>query len=178
MTAMSVWLKWAEKGLVFPLDPGQGMVIGRSQNSDIVLDDLQVSRRHCTVHWNSCQVSVDDLRSANGTFIYGQYGGGRTRVDESGGNLLRLGNTLRAGEVRLLLGTSCRIEPSWVTWYGGLIVSIARQMYEARDFTDMPILGDALEEAGCTDQDILVHCRSGGEHVRGCWVVDLVLGKE
>ena len=42
----------------------------------------------------------------------------------------------------------------------------------------MPILADALEDAGCTNQDILNHCRGGGEHVRGCWVVDLLLGKE
>jgi len=42
----------------------------------------------------------------------------------------------------------------------------------------LPILADALEEAGCTAEDILAHCRSGGEHVRGCWVVDLILGKQ
>jgi hypothetical protein len=42
----------------------------------------------------------------------------------------------------------------------------------------LPILADALEEAGCTDADILAHCRGPGPHVRGCWVVDLLLGKE
>jgi hypothetical protein len=41
----------------------------------------------------------------------------------------------------------------------------------------LAVLADALEEAGCQDQDILAHCRSGGEHVRGCWVIDLLLGK-
>jgi hypothetical protein len=69
------------------------------------------------------------------------------------------------------------LNPAWLTWHDGLIVSMARQMYESRDFTDLPVLADALEDAGCTSQDILGHCRSGGEHVRGCWVVDLVLGK-
>jgi hypothetical protein len=54
---------------------------------------------------------------------------------------------------------------------------MASRMYESRDFADMPVLADGLEESGCTDPDILGHCRSGGEHVRGCWVVDLVLGK-
>jgi hypothetical protein len=175
---VTLWLKWAEKGLVFPLDPGQGMVIGRSQNSDIVLDDLHVSRRHCTVYWNSCRVSVDDLRSTNGTFIYDQYARGRIRVNESGGSLLRLGEVFRVGPVHFLLGTSSWIEPSWLTWHSGLLVSIARQTYASRDFLDMPILADALEEAGCTNQEILAHSRSGGEHARGCWVVDLVLGKE
>ena len=69
------------------------------------------------------------------------------------------------------------LNPAWLTWHNGLIVSMARQMYDSRDFSDIPILADALEEAGCSNQDILGHCRSGGEHVRGCWVVDLLLGK-
>jgi hypothetical protein len=69
-------------------------------------------------------------------------------------------------------------DPSWLRWHDGLAVSMARRMYDSRDFSDMPVLADALEEAGCQDQDILGHCRSGGEHVIGCWVVDLLLGKE
>ncbi len=69
------------------------------------------------------------------------------------------------------------LDLSWLTWHGGLLVSMARQMYDSRDFSDMPVLADALEESGCQDQDILGHCRSGVEHVRGCWVVDLILGR-
>ncbi|WP_255359505.1 hypothetical protein [Gemmata sp. SH-PL17] len=42
----------------------------------------------------------------------------------------------------------------------------------------MPILGDALQDAGCDSADVLNHCREPAVHVRGCWVVDLVLGKE
>ena len=65
-------------------------------------------------------------------------------------------------------------EPRWRTEH---TVGIARKMYDDRDFAAMPILADALEEAGCENSDILTHCREPGEHVRGCWVVDLVLGK-
>jgi len=51
-------------------------------------------------------------------------------------------------------------------------------MYESRDFAPMPVLADALEEAGCDDAAVLAHCRDPqAPHVRGCWVVDLVLGK-
>jgi hypothetical protein len=50
-------------------------------------------------------------------------------------------------------------------------------MYESRDFGPMLILADALQDSGCDNPDILTHCRSDGPHVRGCWVVDLVLGK-
>ena len=45
------------------------------------------------------------------------------------------------------------------------------------DYGGLPVLADALEEAGCTDTDLLAHCRSGGGHLRGCWAVDLLLGK-
>ena len=69
------------------------------------------------------------------------------------------------------------LDPSWLTWHDGLLVSMARQMYDGRDFSDLPILADALEEAGCDNADILAHCRQPGPHVRGCWVVDLLLGK-
>jgi hypothetical protein len=70
------------------------------------------------------------------------------------------------------------IDPAWLTWNDGTVQKIAQGIYDERAFDRMPILADALEEAGCTNQDILVHCRQHGEHVRGCWAVDLVLGKE
>ena len=63
-------------------------------------------------------------------------------------------------------------------WRTGAAVALARQMYESREFSAMPILADALQDAGCDTDAILSHCRGGGPHVRGCWVVDLVLGKE
>jgi hypothetical protein len=65
--------------------------------------------------------------------------------------------------------------PAWQT---PAAVALARAMYDTRSFDDMPILGDALEEAGCIDKGVLDHCRATGPHVRGCWVVDLILGKE
>jgi hypothetical protein len=57
-------------------------------------------------------------------------------------------------------------------------LSLARQMYDSREFSAMPILADALQDTGCDSTDILDHCRGPGPHVRGCWVVDLVFGKE
>lgn len=62
------------------------------------------------------------------------------------------------------------LDPSWFT---STVVSLARQMYESRDFSSMPILADALQDAGCDHPDVLDHCRGGRPHVRGCWVVDL-----
>ena len=54
----------------------------------------------------------------------------------------------------------------------------AQAIYDDRALERLPVLADALEEAGCTDAAILEHCRGPGPHVRGCWVIDLLLGKE
>ncbi len=61
-------------------------------------------------------------------------------------------------------------------WHTSIAVGLASHLYDSRDFSLMPILADALEEAGCDHADILSHCRGDGPYVRGCWVVDLVLG--
>lgn len=66
------------------------------------------------------------------------------------------------------------LDPDWLT---SNVVTLAEGMYQERGFKRMPILGDALEEAGCGNEDVLKHCRSEMPHVRGCWVVDLILGK-
>lgn len=80
---------------------------------------------------------------------------------------------------------------SWLRWNDGIIPCMAQSIYDNRRFEDMVILADALQEAGCTNEDILMHCRGlefvdnrtwatqplRGPHVRGCWVLDLLLGK-
>jgi hypothetical protein len=67
------------------------------------------------------------------------------------------------------------INPHWRT---STSLALAQGIYTDRAFDRLPILADALEDAGCDNADILNHCRQPGEHVRGCWVVDLILGKE
>ncbi len=68
--------------------------------------------------------------------------------------------------------------PLWLAQNDGAAVDLARGIYEGQHSDEMPILADALEDAGCDDTDVLWHCRHGKGHVRGCWVVDAVLGKE
>jgi hypothetical protein len=62
-------------------------------------------------------------------------------------------------------------------WRTDNALALAGLMYESRNFAAMPILADALQDAGCDNADVLDHCRGPGPHVRGCWAVDLVLGK-
>jgi hypothetical protein len=70
------------------------------------------------------------------------------------------------------------IAPAWVAWNDATVVKLAQAIYDERAFDRLPVLADSLEEAGCHDPDILAHSRQPGEHVRGCWAVDLLLGKE
>jgi hypothetical protein len=66
-------------------------------------------------------------------------------------------------------------DPSWLT---STAIGVARQIYQSGDFSAMPILADALQDADCDNDDILNHCRDPqAAHVRGCWVVDGLLGK-
>jgi hypothetical protein len=69
------------------------------------------------------------------------------------------------------------LSPSWLDWNDRTVPRMAQALYDGRRFDEVPVLGDALEEAGCDDEDLLAHCRAAGAHVLGCWVVDLVLGK-
>ena len=62
-------------------------------------------------------------------------------------------------------------------WRTADVLGLARAIYEDRAFDRLPLLADALMDAGCGDDQVLGHCRGAGPHVRGCWVVDLVLGK-
>ena len=70
------------------------------------------------------------------------------------------------------------LDPRWLAWNDGAVRKMAQVIYDDRAFDRLPILADALEDAGCDNAAILSHCRGPGEHVRGCWVVDLLLGKE
>jgi hypothetical protein len=70
------------------------------------------------------------------------------------------------------------VDPCCLGWADGTVAKMAATIYGGRRFGDLVILADALEDAGCTDADLLDHCRQPGAHVRGCWVLDLLLGKE
>jgi hypothetical protein len=71
-----------------------------------------------------------------------------------------------------------RLEPAWLDWQNGLVLHLARTIYRDGSFTDLPILGDALEDAGCTDPALLDHCRAAALHTRGCWLLDALAAGE
>jgi hypothetical protein len=98
----------------------------------------------------------------------------------------------RAGQARLLrdmFGNPFRpsppVESAWVAWGGGTVLRVAESVYRERELpagtldpVRLAILADALEEAGCTDSEVLGHLRGTGPHIPGCWVLDWVSGRE
>jgi hypothetical protein len=84
----------------------------------------------------------------------------------------------QCGLLRDIFGNPFRPVTFDTNWRTSDVTAMARGMYETRDFGAMPILADALQDAGCENTAVLDHCRGPGPHVRGCWVVDLILGKE
>jgi hypothetical protein len=94
----------------------------------------------------------------------------------------------QAALVREVIGNPFRstptIDPAWHAWRDGTVPQLAKAAYEERrspegtlETARLALLADALEDAGCTDAELLAHLRSSGPHVRGCWAVDFVLGK-
>ncbi len=88
------------------------------------------------------------------------------------------GTRRQAALLREIVGNpfrDVRIDPGWLAWGNGIIPALARGIREDGAWDCMPVLGDALEEAGCDDDALLRHCREPGEHLRGCWALDLLL---
>jgi hypothetical protein len=87
----------------------------------------------------------------------------------------------QANIVREVMGNPFRpiqVPRTWLTWNNGTVWQLAEAIYHGRDWESLPLLADALEEAGCTEPDLLAHLRERGPHVRGCWALDLLLGRQ
>jgi hypothetical protein len=74
-------------------------------------------------------------------------------------------------------GRAYKIGFSVLAWQERIVVKLASDIYQGRQFDRLPLLADALEDAGCNDAELLGHLRGPAPHVRGCWAVDLVLGR-
>ena len=131
----------------------------------------------------ACSLDARDAGSATGHVVFAVYAAAgrsdsvRRAESEEHGDLLRciIGNPFRV---------TTHIGPAALTWNDGCIVKLAQAAYEQRSLPDgtldnarLAVLADALEEAGCADEEILGHLREPGSHVLGCWAIDLLLGK-
>jgi hypothetical protein len=102
----------------------------------------------------------------------------RTRRREDVDRADKIESAFQVTLVRDIYGNPFRPPPFDSRWRTGDVIGLARGINEDRAYDRLPLLCDALMDAGCDAEDILAHCRSEGPHVRGCWLVDLVLAKE
>jgi len=156
-------------------------------DGSISAEELRVARREVTNAWNR----VHDAGEVNPTFPRNAAIGAAYQVSRPSARkvvqeismLLRrpVGGVPKEYLVSILhdiLGNPFRpltAEPTWLTFD---VIAMATGIYGEKAFDRLPILADALQDAGCDIDTILGHCRHPGEHVRGCWVVDALLGKE
>jgi hypothetical protein len=126
---------------------------------------------HAAVAHLLADVGTDPVAYAAGASSWAA-GAGRSHAEEQGA---------QAGLVRCIFGPwplrPWTVDEAVLQWNDQLVLRLGRAIYDERRWGDMPILADALLDAGCVDEALLAHCRSGGEHIAGCWAVDLVLGR-
>jgi hypothetical protein len=151
---------------VVPLPLDRPVVIGRNAASYLQLMDRYVTRRHLLVRPAGPGVLLTDLNTANGTYYQGQPVTTETRIPLDG--------VVRIGDTTLRLVAAFPIDPGWLAWNGGQIRELARAFAVENDHAGLPILADALEEAGCDLPWILEHLR-GNEHQGKCFVVARLL---
>jgi hypothetical protein len=129
------------------------------------------------VRWKHCDLGIDGMAavySVSNWFAWLQTGQ-PTGPDVS--QIVERECTAQAALLRCIAGNPFRPVGFLSEWRTEAAVGIANGIYAERAFDRLPVLADALEEAGCDHPDVLRHCRESGEHARGCWVVDGVLGR-
>jgi hypothetical protein len=151
-------------------------VAERFADDDASADELAEAKKVVWVDWTHARIVGSNLRWDQATVL---------AADENlSANILKFGDSKWQSEGRILnllkdvFGNPFQpvtVDPAWRT---PTVTGLAQAIYDERAFDRMPVLADALEDAGCDHADILNHCRQPGEHVRGCWLVDLILGKK
>jgi hypothetical protein len=99
-------------------------------------------------------------------------------LPEQGNERWSIAEIAHASIIRDIFGNPFRPLSTNPVWHTPTVKALAHTFFDEHDFGILPVLADALEDAGCDNTDILEHCRQPGEHFRGCWVIDLFLAKE
>jgi len=139
---------------------------------DITAGDMAIAAVWSLVFFPLC--TAEAARTVKGVANLGSWQGDFSFWDA----LIRSEKEFQCRLIRDLLGNPFRKVRVKKSWFVPEVVTLAQSIYEKRTFEDISKLGDALDAAGCDNAEILAHCRAGSQHVRGCWVVDLLLGKE
>jgi len=175
MNARLVLLRGEATPSSLDLNPDHPITLGRSRENTMVLHAKYVHRHHAQVYFQGGHWFVRELHGRNGIHLNSVRVCGEARLLD--------GQEIAIADLRLHFRLLCggklpppapALDPAWRT---PNVILLARSLSEEWRFEALPVLADALEEAGCTDPDILSHLRGPGPHVRGCWPLDLILGR-
>jgi hypothetical protein len=164
---------------LLPHEADRAAVPVMEDHADGAATDEQLLRAYAAVHVASSP-DADDAEDEADAYL------GDVRADAETAaafarSLSARTQVAQAGLLRCIFGNPFRpvaLDPAWLVWRSGTIPRLAQAIYDERAFDRLPVLADALEEAGCTDADLLGHLRLPAVHVRGCFAVDAVLRKE
>jgi hypothetical protein len=157
----------------------------RAARSQAEADQAAIEMEAALAVWRTCKARRADANAdtiAHACLRPAAYAVGKGEVGDIESEL-----AVQAFVLRDCFGNLFRpvaLVPAWLAWIDGTVPKLAQAAYDERalpsghlDLSRLAVLADALEEAGCTDPEVLAHLRGSGPHVRGCWVIDLVLGK-
>jgi hypothetical protein len=150
---------------IVPLQRGAKLCLGRGHGCEIYVPMLSVARRHCEIGCDEAGAWVRDLHSRNGTYVHRQH------IPPDRQVRLRLDDVVRLAGSAFVLTARFQVPPQWQAFQGGLIAHLARGIASERRTGDLPILADALEDAGCPLDELLGHLREEHPLERRCWVV-------
>lgn len=177
MPAQLVTEQGPTSAAAFLLADGDSVLLGRSPNNGLVLLDQCVSRFHGSITGRAGRFFLLDHTSANGTRLDGRKVECETPLRD--GQVIRAGNVmLRFHQVPDEAGHApppLSVDPAWLTANDQAVRHLAETILAERNFDLLPLLGDALEDAGCQDEVILDHCRHGGAKHASCWLLDLIV---
>jgi hypothetical protein len=175
-------------------DDSRGAVDAAERFADGFIKKSSLKKHYLQANWVLQRVEADDVTpllkvmAAAMVMCTAHPGACNCDVEWYDDEMNEVQRAQKAHFLRDIIGNPFRpvtIAPTWLSWNNGTTVLLAQAIYNERELPSghldvgrLAILGDALEDAGCDNADILDHCRQPGEHVRGCWVVDLLLGKQ
>jgi hypothetical protein len=130
--------------------------------------------------WRAASVALDAVRdTASSAVLNAMSEAARVCNQENHNNEFPPEQERQADLLKCIFGNPIRakpaIDPAWLSWNAGTVRRLAEDIYARRAFEELGILADALEEAGCSDAELLGHLRGPGPHVRGCFAVDAIL---
>ena len=151
------------------LEMGQRLRVGRAPDCEVRVPIVAVSRRHCEVWYDEAGVWLRDLHSRGGTYLHGR------QVPLDHPSRLQLDDVVQVCGFAMVLTARFAVPASWRDFQNGLLIHLARGIAGERRVDELPILADALEDAGCDLGELLGHLRHAHQRDQRCWVVKRLL---